>query len=408
MHWMGSIWMRPNGGLSSSGTQNMQSSTGQYSTEAGDPAQPVQHSVMTASSFGFFLRAVEIPLERGSCLSSSGTIPGALTTCGSAGIEWDFTSNVKLCNRDSRRPPAPRLHSRRPPCTRQSPPPALEGASRAFGNVDYNAWAIRSILNRPTAPQVSLQTSLARSPRRICLAPFLHLAFPLLFRRHRLLRRACPQLAVPRCLRLLLPRAASSLGCARARLSRIPRRHLFSGRHRPHGSHARASFSRSCHVCLVRRHRRSSGRGHFRRDPQPCCSHCAMAHCFVSLHCELHRGAANGSVGNIFHHAGASDFFVASGNDARPHRLEPRSIPRRKKLVRGRPRCWSRHPCPAGNAVASWSRADRALVPLSRAREFEKTHGPTPLHPGWFLASACTPTPPQSTQSCTLPFPPPP
>src|SRR3989442_11764100 len=61
MHWMGAIWMRPNGGLSSSGTQNMQSSTGQYSTQAGDPSQPVQHSVMTASSLGFFLRAVVIP-----------------------------------------------------------------------------------------------------------------------------------------------------------------------------------------------------------------------------------------------------------------------------------------------------------------------------------------------------------
>src|SRR6266849_4188750 len=95
MHWIGSIWMRPNGGLSSSGTQNMQSSTGQYSTQAGDPAQPVQHSVITASSFGFFLRAVEIPLERGSCFSSSGTIPGALTTSGALAISCDSTLNVK-------------------------------------------------------------------------------------------------------------------------------------------------------------------------------------------------------------------------------------------------------------------------------------------------------------------------
>src|SRR6267143_288708 len=95
MHWMGSIWMRPNGGLSSSGTQNMQSSTGQYSTQAGDPAQPVQHSVITASSFGFFLRAVEIPLERGSCFSSSGTIPGALTASGALAISCDSTLNVK-------------------------------------------------------------------------------------------------------------------------------------------------------------------------------------------------------------------------------------------------------------------------------------------------------------------------
>src|SRR3989475_10660843 len=78
--------MRPNGGLSSSGTQNMQSSTGQYSTQAGDPAQPGQHSGMTASSLGFFLRAGVIPLERGSCFISSGTIPGAFATCGSVAL----------------------------------------------------------------------------------------------------------------------------------------------------------------------------------------------------------------------------------------------------------------------------------------------------------------------------------
>lgn len=62
----------------------MQSSTGQYSTQAGDPAQPVQHSVMTASSLGFFLRAVAMPFDRGSCFSSSGTIPGAFTSVGGA------------------------------------------------------------------------------------------------------------------------------------------------------------------------------------------------------------------------------------------------------------------------------------------------------------------------------------
>src|SRR5205085_813684 len=76
MQRMGSTCMRPNGGWSSSGTQNMQSSMGQYSTQAGEPAHPVQHSVITASSFGFFLRAVVSPLERGSYFSSSGTRPG--------------------------------------------------------------------------------------------------------------------------------------------------------------------------------------------------------------------------------------------------------------------------------------------------------------------------------------------
>src|SRR5712672_4330321 len=86
MQRMGSIAMRPNGVLSSSGTQNMQSSTGQYSTHAGEPAHPVQHSVITASSFGFFLRGVVRPLERGSCFSASGTIPATRVISDSAAM----------------------------------------------------------------------------------------------------------------------------------------------------------------------------------------------------------------------------------------------------------------------------------------------------------------------------------
>src|SRR5579872_3472205 len=86
MQRMGSIAMRPNGGWSSSGTQNIQSSTGQYSTQAGEPAHPVQHSVMTASSLGFFLRGVARPLDFGSNFCSSGTIPTALVAPGAAGM----------------------------------------------------------------------------------------------------------------------------------------------------------------------------------------------------------------------------------------------------------------------------------------------------------------------------------
>src|SRR5271163_4671056 len=86
MQRMGSIAMRPKGVLSSSGTQNMQSSTGQYSTQAGEPAHPVQHSVMTANSFGFFLRGVVRPLDFGSHFISSGTMPTALVAPGAGGI----------------------------------------------------------------------------------------------------------------------------------------------------------------------------------------------------------------------------------------------------------------------------------------------------------------------------------
>src|ERR1039457_2847595 len=49
----------------------MQSATGQYGTQAGEPAQPVQHSVMTAISLGRFLRGVAIPSDFGSILTTA-------------------------------------------------------------------------------------------------------------------------------------------------------------------------------------------------------------------------------------------------------------------------------------------------------------------------------------------------
>src|SRR5262249_7753161 len=68
MHSKGSTSMRPKGGLSLSGTQYMQSSTGQYSTHAGEPAQPVQHSLMTAMMCGLRLRRFVCPVDFGSRL----------------------------------------------------------------------------------------------------------------------------------------------------------------------------------------------------------------------------------------------------------------------------------------------------------------------------------------------------
>src|SRR5690242_8192592 len=71
MHSAGSTSMWPNGGWSSSGTQYMHSATGQYGTHAGEPAHPVQHSVMTASSLGRFLRGVAIPSLMGCILRAA-------------------------------------------------------------------------------------------------------------------------------------------------------------------------------------------------------------------------------------------------------------------------------------------------------------------------------------------------
>src|SRR6266542_2229200 len=63
--------MRPNGGWSSSGTQNMQASIGQYSMQAGEPAHPVQQSVVIASIRGRFLRvAFPSPTDIGHSFST--------------------------------------------------------------------------------------------------------------------------------------------------------------------------------------------------------------------------------------------------------------------------------------------------------------------------------------------------
>src|ERR1700756_1701034 len=93
--------MRPKGGWSSSGTQNIQSSTGQYSTQAGEPAHPVQHSVITANSFGFFFRGVARPFDFGSNLSSSGTIPTALLAPGAGGMAEIIPRTLSLPKRYS-------------------------------------------------------------------------------------------------------------------------------------------------------------------------------------------------------------------------------------------------------------------------------------------------------------------
>src|SRR6266446_8170598 len=212
MHWRGSIWMRPNGGLSSSGTQNIQSSTGQYSTQAGDPAQPVQHSVITASSFGFFLRAVTIPFERGSNFCSSGTIPGAFATSGALAISRDSTLSVKsLSARFIRKYgskesvwqlPKPFPQRLKPGLEQttcvglEGPPPRSQAQKTYHYNPSpacYNAGASDSSSLAHHVPQTVLQTPLARAARRTCVAPLFHLAFPFLFRRHRLLRRIGPQ-----------------------------------------------------------------------------------------------------------------------------------------------------------------------------------------------------------------------
>src|ERR1700721_4604695 len=73
----GSTRIFPNGSCSGSGTQNMHSATGQYSTHAGEPEQPVHISLMTATMCGLRFRRVFGPSEIGSYLMTSPFTNGA-------------------------------------------------------------------------------------------------------------------------------------------------------------------------------------------------------------------------------------------------------------------------------------------------------------------------------------------
>src|SRR6185369_17274027 len=55
----------------------MQASTGQYSTQAGEPAHPVQLSIMTASIFGFFFLRSGRPCDIGSIFTNVPVISAA-------------------------------------------------------------------------------------------------------------------------------------------------------------------------------------------------------------------------------------------------------------------------------------------------------------------------------------------
>src|SRR2546423_3600272 len=79
----------------------MQASMGQYSMHAGDPAQPVQQSVVIARMRGFFLRvALPSPSDMGQCFStmskmfsSSNTVMSDTLTQGLFGAQSETCAN---------------------------------------------------------------------------------------------------------------------------------------------------------------------------------------------------------------------------------------------------------------------------------------------------------------------------
>src|SRR5947207_14906271 len=81
----------------------MQASIGQYSTHAGEPAQPVQQSVVIARMRGFFLRvAFPSPSDIGQCCStmskmfgSSNPVMGDTLTQGLFGTQSETTSTLR-------------------------------------------------------------------------------------------------------------------------------------------------------------------------------------------------------------------------------------------------------------------------------------------------------------------------
>jgi hypothetical protein len=70
----------------------MQASTGQYSTHAGDPAQPVQLSMITANILGFFFLRSGRPCDIGSIFTKPSS---ASTVCSVSAI----TSPINQYNR---------------------------------------------------------------------------------------------------------------------------------------------------------------------------------------------------------------------------------------------------------------------------------------------------------------------
>src|SRR5262245_51246357 len=92
----GSTSMWPNGGWSSSSSQYMQSATGQYGTHAGDPAHPVQHSVIIANSLGRFLRGVAIPSLFGSILITAVAMDWIISDAKQdpGSVSWTATSHL--------------------------------------------------------------------------------------------------------------------------------------------------------------------------------------------------------------------------------------------------------------------------------------------------------------------------
>src|SRR5258708_30382955 len=83
--------MRPNGGWSSSEIQNIQASIGQYSMQAGEPAHPVQQSVVIARIRGLFLRvALPSPTDIGHSFSTISN------TCGSRSCLLDCDVRIAV------------------------------------------------------------------------------------------------------------------------------------------------------------------------------------------------------------------------------------------------------------------------------------------------------------------------
>src|SRR5213078_2764461 len=97
--------MRPNGGWSSSGIQNMHASIGQYSMHAGEPAQPVQQSVVIARMRGFFLRvALPSPTDIGNSFSTMSKMLVSASAVMCETLTYDPASlNERICERANSR-----------------------------------------------------------------------------------------------------------------------------------------------------------------------------------------------------------------------------------------------------------------------------------------------------------------
>jgi len=320
----------------------------------------VQHSVMTANSFGFFLRAVEIP---------------------SSAVQTSARRAPVRAFRDIR-------------CVGH-----LRGFYLSVKSLSAWFFSESALATMPCIRFLFACTTMFPKPFYKHLLPALlaGLGLRLFFIWHfpfysaiRLTTKSWPATAVPRRLRFLLP-TGSFLRRTRARQA-IPaflaRIYFLAGTGRKGGScsHKRSSIlRRACWRGIA-----SRLAADLRRHAQSRCSRSALADGRFARSPRTTRPCRSRKCWRHFYYARAADFFVACGMAIEPHGLKSRQLRGAKNLVRGR--------ASLVLGLGALVRPETSLLlsavlialwpSLSRSRKLEKARGRNSVDDRWLAVAA--------------------